>query len=418
MQIRPAWACSLIALLLFFGAGRFWFTETRSAAQDTPGRFQSLDARINGTVREAGTLETAESLELQCQVPGTTTLLFLLPDGSSVQKGDLVARLDDSELREQLAQQKIAVATAQAEAKRAELAVSLAASARDRQLKVAELELELARQKHKAFSEHTDELSLKLRQLERAQRLGKLRLDTAQRTLSLSEQAFKAGKPLQIRPEQARLAVQEAMAELENVEAELEFLQESQYGLRAAELKLLLLDTETGLQRQRLELESEHQSAVADLKAAEAKLAVAQERFEQLETQIAACALTAPRDGVIVHANANARRTTSPIAEGASIREGQIIVRMPRLDQLRVRVRVHESRINRVQKGQPAAIRFDALPETEFAGKVIETSRVGEPAGFPNTNVTEYSVLVALEEQSPALRLGMTCVVEIRTDQR
>jgi hypothetical protein len=59
------------------------------------------------TVVEKGELEAVRNTEVICRVrnkPGTwfaTTLKWIIEDGTRVRKGDVVARLEDSALREQ-----------------------------------------------------------------------------------------------------------------------------------------------------------------------------------------------------------------------------------------------------------------------------------------------------------------------------
>jgi HlyD family secretion protein len=86
---------------------------------------------------------------------------------------------------------------------------------------------------------------------------------------------------------------------------------------------------------------------------------------------------------------------------------------MPDAEKLQVRVRVHESKIARVKKGQPVALRFDALPDSEFGGTVLSVANTPQPGAWPNTDRTTYDVIVSVETPAPQLKIGLTCVAEI-----
>lgn len=120
------------------------------------------------------------------------------------------------------------------------------------------------------------------------------------------------------------------------------------------------------------------------------------------------CQIIAPRDGVVLHAVGR-----GVIEQGTMVRQRQPILRMPDMSRLEVRVRVPESRIDRVGEGQPATIRIDAFPEQEFRGKVAQVSDAPEPARPADRHGKRYAVVVAIESPTPELRLGLTALVEI-----
>lgn len=61
-----------------------------------------------------GMVESRDNLDLKCDVPGALSILEIVPDGSMVRKGDLLARLDSSALEAAIAGQKLALAKADA----------------------------------------------------------------------------------------------------------------------------------------------------------------------------------------------------------------------------------------------------------------------------------------------------------------
>lgn len=64
----------------------------------------TLEYRVDNTVRERGIIESGRSIDVQCEVNGTSTILSIVPKGTRVEKGDLLVELDDAALRDNLAE--------------------------------------------------------------------------------------------------------------------------------------------------------------------------------------------------------------------------------------------------------------------------------------------------------------------------
>jgi hypothetical protein len=60
-------------------------------------------------------------------------------------------------------------------------------------------------------------------------------------------------------------------------------------------------------------------------------------------------------------------------------------------------------------------IRFDAVLDRSFTGKVVHVNSTPEPSSWLDGNVKRYAVLVSIDDVPEALRLGMTAVTEIDT---
>jgi hypothetical protein len=101
---------------------------------------------------------------------------------------------------------------------------------------------------------------------------------------------------------------------------------------------------------------------------------------------------------------------------------GQVEVAEQGMDRFNVRSRVHESVIARVRPGQQVAVRFDALPGRQFAGKVKDVGAEGLEAGGesrpPKMGGKIYPVAVALTEETPGLKSGMGAEVTIHRDSK
>jgi RND family efflux transporter MFP subunit len=98
------------------------------------------------TVRERGEIKAAQNTRVASEVEGRATLIHLVPEGTVVATGDIVAKLDTSAIAEKRASEEISVAKAEAGVLQARKAVEImekelrsAESARESELEIARL---------------------------------------------------------------------------------------------------------------------------------------------------------------------------------------------------------------------------------------------------------------------------------------
>jgi HlyD family secretion protein len=384
-------------------------TATRVVAQapverTPPEAIAELEARLRRQIVEQGVVESAEQLELFCGVQGESTIRFVVEEGTLVHEGDLLLSLDDTTLREQLATQEQACALAE----NALIAAKAAAEAAKRRLAtslpVAELRLKVAERTHDRFLSETGELATEGQQLARVIAVATQRIATLQSEPDSSEQNDALRD----------LAVAEAETERAEAEAALQLLMDHIRPQETAARELAIAEARLALTETQTVAEAAVREAEAEVHAAEASRARALEQRDHLHTQIAACDVRAPRDGIVLHAQPRTSRSSSPaIAAASKVRERQPLLTMPNLAKLQVRVRVHESQIARVKVGQPVTLACDAAINQRFAGQVTEIGRTPVPTTFLTADVVEYPVVVALSDAPAFLRIGMTATAEI-----
>jgi len=377
----------------------------------TAAEAQQLEQRIDSTVRELGVLETADMVEICSEVPGEVTILSLVPDGSVVKKGDLLVELEASSLHDQMLKEQVALAEAQGALHQAETAVATFKVEEKSRLPAAELALKAATLEQDRYLAEDGEYAFELKSVESQIAVATQRAKFTQAVLSRLVQENEAGRADPVDVEKARLALVEATAALETSQAAKKLLTEHTRAFRSAELELAVVEATATVSRVKRDSKMALEQAEAELRARKIAVELEEERLARLQGQIAKCRIHAPRDGIVVHADGGSG--VNSIEEGAIVRERQTILRMPDLSRLRLRVSVHESRIDRVRNGQTAAIRFDAFPERVFRGTVTQVSDAPKPAHWFAGNSKEFDVLVSIPNPLPELKLGMTALAEI-----
>ena len=97
---------AIVGLLMWGGSGG---PKARSATL-----FAVEEGSLTISVTENGTIKNRDQVILKSEVEGRTAILFLIPEGANVKKGDLLVELDGAGIEEQRASQSITVINAEA----------------------------------------------------------------------------------------------------------------------------------------------------------------------------------------------------------------------------------------------------------------------------------------------------------------
>lgn len=325
------------------------------------------------TLVTEGAVESSEKVVIKCDVPGGSTLLWIIEDGSQVKAGDELARLDSSLLDEQVAEQTILAEQAKA-----------ALISAQRSLAAAEISIE----------EYREGVYVQTRQeLKLAEATADHQLREAQNSLTQASHLARRGyvSPLQLAGEEA--AVEHARLSLGVAQRAVQVLEDY------TRPKMLQ------------ELQSLRDAAEATLRAAQATFDLENERLKRLETQVANCLIRAPQDGMVIHANDPRRSSDGPqIDLGAMIRQRQAIIWLPDLSRMQVRAVVHESQIPFVHPGLRARV---TVQGREFTGKLATIANQPERTRSSQRHLKYFAATILIDDDSGSLRPGQTAEAEI-----
>jgi HlyD family secretion protein len=325
------------------------------------------------TVTEDGSLESAENVDIKCEVAGGTTIVWIIEDGKKVTEGAELLRLDGSKLSEDVGVQKIAYEKARAAGIQ---------SAKD--YAAAKI----------AVQEYTEGTFKKdLREAESKVAIAVETLHSAENSLQHGERMFRKGyiTPLQLAAQKS--AVERAKLDLGTAEIAKDVLQ------RFTRPKMIQ------------ELESKRDAAEANRDRDKAALDLEAAKLKRLTTQLEKCTVRAPKAGLVIYANEQMYfgDRDSEIKAGMKVREEETVLRLPDLSKMRAKAAVHEAKVDRIREGMRARVR---VQDRDFQGSVASVANRPETSWFMAT-VKKYPVKVQIDGESKDLRPGMTAEVEI-----
>ncbi len=381
----------LLTLLAALAAGGFWILRPMLMGSQEATTYM-VDKVKTGVfthdVVERGEIESSSNVEVRSQVQsrtsgggGGTAIIEIVPEGTIVVEGDLLVRLDDSALKDELTQQQSVVNASDS------LVIQSVANLRTAEIAKTEYEEGTFKQEEETLQSEAFVAEENLRR--------------AQEYARHSERLAARGYVTQVQLEADKFAVKKAEADL-----------------ALANTKLMVLRSFTK-KKMVEQLEANIKIADAKLKADEKTNSIDKSKLEFVESQIQKCVIKAPAGGQVVYANESGGRSGNDVViqEGTVVRERQIIIRLPDPEKMQVKARINESRIDYVREGLPVVIRLDALPGTELQGTVRKVSDYPLPTGWFGSNVKEYATFVEIHDPPNAMRPGMTAEVSIRTEQ-
>ncbi|NVL93647.1 MAG: efflux RND transporter periplasmic adaptor subunit, partial [Desulfobacterales bacterium] len=128
-------------------------------------------------------------------------------------------------------------------------------------------------------------------------------------------------------------------------------------------------------------------------------------------------------DGLVIHATSTSgggprHRRTEPLEEGQEVRERQELIHLPTTSSAKVEMAIHEANLDKVRIGLPVKVTVDALPGKTFWGKVARIAPLPDAqSAWLNPDLKVYNTDIYLENNSDALRTGMSCKAEIIIEQ-
>lgn len=420
-----------------------WIGYTRLGGQDETASVASEEqitvtrGRLVASINASGTVNPNRQITLVFDTPGRVAEV-LVEEGQDVREGDLLARLDTTDLELAVRQAEINLEIAQAQLDRVRNPASSEEEIRAAEAQLRSAEANLAKLK---AGPSAAELAAARANLEAAQAaLDRLlagpdpvQLASAQQRLKNAEAALRQAQaaydqvkwrpdiamlPQSLQLEQAtieyeaaRIAYEEvansptpeqiaqARAQVETARANLQRLLETPSEAEIAAAEAQVEQARANLRRLRGEVDS------VDVRIQEAQVEQAQLALEQARRNLEGAQLVAPFDGTVATVN------IKPFELVSSATPAIVLADLSRFE---LEVGVDELDVGQVQVGNPVTVTLDAYQDATMRGTVIHVAPV---ARTDAQGVATYPVRIELDVSTAPgpLRAGMSGNAQIVT---
>jgi HlyD family secretion protein len=398
--VMPLVATALVLMLLVGSGVYFFFIRGETSETFSPIVADVTRGEFVAHVLDQGEVQSSENVEIRCEAKarnGLLTVLRAVPEGTFVKEGDFLVQLDATGYEKELEQQKVVMANAETQKIQAETTVETAKATLKEYLQGTFVEA-----KKMIENEIFDAESL---------------IATSLQNLKQAETNFEHNKKLAAKAyitpqalESAEFAVKNAQIQVRKARNMLELAEQKMEVLLEITSKKFILQYE------------------ADIKAAEVTLRSQTEAYEveknkiaEIERMYEKCLIKVPKgvSGQVVFAKESSRGGQDwVLEEGGTVRENQVLIRLPNPNKMEVKALINEQSITQVAVGMPAKIRVDALNNQELKGVVTKVNQYAEQSGWMSTSIRKYAVFVRIINPPESLKPGMNSSVSIQTQYK
>lgn len=420
---RPAVSIAGVAVLVLVLWGMISLFSGEDAQSSIP-TYVAKEGPLKISVTESGTIQPAEKLIVKNQVAGSSTIVYLIDEGSKVKQGDLMMELDSSTLTDNKTDQEISVSSAEANLISSREALAVTKNQAQSDIDAAQLTYELAvldLEKYKSGSYPND-----LREAEANITSAEENMATAKDTLDWSKKLYEEKYLSESELNSDQMDYDQNAITVELKKASKDLLEKYTHKRDLAEKEAAVKQDKAALERTTRKAKASIIEAEATLKAKEAEYERQQAKLIKIEKQLAATKIYAPADGTIIYAtSAEQSRSrfggqTEPLKVGNTVRERQELIHLPTTAGFSVSLSVPESSIDKVKVGLPVQVTVDTIPNVVFSGTVTSVaSVVNAQNAFLNPDLKVYDTVVTIanDKNTELLRSGMTCTAEIVIEQ-
>jgi len=371
------------------------------------------------SITESGEIEAEEREVITNPVRWSVVIEELAPEGTIVQKGQLIIRMQCDELDDAIIDQELRVRSAEDDYRTALNKLTITESAASAKVTKAEHALKDAQDDQSKYIEAEwpqlrDEADAKI--------------EMALAKYKLEEHKFNSMLRINADPELNRpyskseidakkLAVDELKLQLRRARTEKEILHKYTHVRKVRNNETAVREAKMNLRIAKLEAETDVRLAKAAVDTAQIRLNKERAEMKELKADHEKLTVVAEKPGLVVY-ETRRRPWHRPItvAVGEEIRSGQQLMIIPNMKTLQVRTRVYEAVREQVAPGQPALIRLDAKPGLVLEGRVSKVAPLPDSQNpWLSPGVKVYPTMVTFEGEAvdDGLKPGMTAEVEI-----
>ena len=444
-RARLLWIAGSGAALAVLVGLSVWAVGSGSSATG-PGSGETTRAardRFIVTIVESGEVDAKESKDIKCEIEGTSTILWIIEEGTLVEEGQKLVELDPTNVQDQLTNQLSVWRSAKAAYEQAEQQYEIQKSTNESLLSQAALKVKFAALDLKKYlgaavadrlaedGESADFATLakdealggealqRNRQLDSDIVLAAQELEQAagkvEWTQRLNEKGYVTGSELKA----DKLAHQRTQVALEQARTALELFLAYEFPKMAEQAYTDWLEAKREYERVQARAASELESAQSNRDAKKDAFEQEDRLLAKAREQVEKAVIRASQPGMVVYYTGSGRREEVMIEAGANVRYQQTLIKLPNLAEMIVEAKLHESVVKQVAEGAPAFATIDAYPERRLTGRVTKVAVMPDrTAWWMPAGSRSYATQITLDEAPKALKPGMSAQVEILVDDR
>ena len=418
----------LVALFISLGvvalAWTAWtFIASGSGSGTAPGQFYFVvPMDLDITISKDGDLQAVNNVDINSPVEGQNTIVDIAKEGDFVHKGDVICKLDSSEIERKIENATLDLQKAQSDLTSAREQKEIQESTNAANLEAANVDLILARLDLQQYVEgqYPSDLQEARTNLEMCKIMVKNKEDDLAQTRSLFSKGFVTAADVKT----AELELLKAKNDLDIKTTALTVLEKYTHEKDLTDKKNKVAQAEKKLARTQRENASNLAQKLAGLQQCEQSLALRKQQYQHLEDQLAACTIKAPQDGMVVYSSSASGRwggRDTPIQPGAQVRWQELLIRLPDTSSMKAVCRINEQQVSklRVDRVNPIRATVNIVGQAQPVGAWLSNISIMADSSqrWWSPDSKDYPVDVTLDNTPTGLKPGVSVTVKIFVDR-
>lgn len=392
---------TIVGVLLAVGALVGFLTIKYMSSGDKAELFNPITTVVErgdfvSQVLDQGQIQSSENVEIRCEARsrnGSTTVLNVVPEASLVRPGDFLIQLDSTAFEKELEEQRITLVNSQAAVIQAESTLASAQAALREYMEGTFLQEKMT--------------------IENEINAATGNMLTAKQLRQQAEETYEYNRKLQARGFITSQALQAADFERNKTQVDVNNAI-NQKKLAQTRLNVLVDITK---EKNVVQLEADIKAARVRLDSERQALEVESEKLVEIQTMVSKCRIVVPEgvSGQVSYARKSSRSGNDwELEEGATVRENQVLIRVPNPEKMEVKTLINEQSITQIEAGMVCDIKVDALNSRPLKGVVTRVNQFAESSRWLSSSVRKYAVFVKIMDPPAALKPGMNAAVTVQ----
>jgi multidrug resistance efflux pump len=421
---RIPWVVALVIALGVVGvAWAAMLLSGRSSGGAVAGEFFSVQPMdLDITITKDGELQAVSNVEIVSPVEGQNVILEIAPEGSFVHKGDVVCKLESSEIQRKIETAQLDLQKAESDLTAARENKEIQDSTNAANLEAANVELILARLDLQQYVEGTYPSDRQNAQT--SVEMSKISVKDKEDNLAQTRSLFSKGFVTSVDVKKAELELLTAQNDLDKQSTALMVLEKYTHEKEVTDRRNKVAQAEKKLVRVQRENASQLAQKVSDLNAKDQTLSLRRDQLKHMQEQLEACTIKAPGDGMVVYSSSSGGgwgRRDTPIQPGATVRMQEQIIRLPDTSAVKAVARISEAQVSRLRVDPTNPIRSTVKivgQPNPIGGTLTNISIMADSSSrWFSPDTKEYPVDIVLDHTPGGLKPGLSVETKLYVDR-
>ena len=362
-----------------------------------------------------GTLEASNFVQIKSSIMGQVKLIEIIPEGSRVEKGQIVARFDITTLMDSM--NDLIFRINQSEAILAKNKKELEVFKRESKDAIEKIKKSIQIAKINIRDEKFGSGKVKENEFKHSIIKGRRELELVREELSDFNSLFKKGYISKRERDKIENGFKDTKESLEILKEKLKNYRKYEWTKGISEKEIKLKELKEELESKKVQNSFELDNRKIQVSKAKNSLLQYGKRLEKVKKDITLCDVRTPIDGIALYKNISRSADKRKYIEiGDTLWQSQAFIQIPNTDKMIVKTYTREVDLNKVKVGMSVEVYLDAYPKKVLYGIITYIDTIADSTE-KDKYIKKFKTIITIKNTEGFLRSGMSARVDIVYDE-